>query len=108
MTHDELIEAAARAICEADKPNFEKRERWPIINPVLQAQFKGIARAAISVIAPAVLDATLKAQRDCEYPTDLPQWATRANLSRAAYVCAWEDGSQAVEEAIRALKTRYE
>jgi len=48
-------------------------------------------------------EAALLAQKYCEYPTDLPKWAIRAAMSRSDYVCAWEDGSQVVEDAIRAL-----
>ena len=92
MTHDEMIEAVARAICEADKPAFEKRERWPIIGTVLQAQFKGIARAAIRVIAPAVLE-------EAAYCAA----ATNAN-------CYGDptDVYETMIDAIRAMKTRYE
>lgn len=96
MTHDELIEAVAKAICEADKPAFEKRERWPIIGTVLQAQFKGMARAAIRVIAPAVLRDALGEMTVLEIAA--------AEAGMTDYVNAFRDANQAV----RAMKTRYE
>ena len=71
MTHDELIEAVARAIDEASK-NARLGQDWKWFIPE--------ARAAIRVVAPAVLE----------------EAAQEADI-------AWD-----AAKAIRALKPRYE
>lgn len=61
MTKDELIEAMARAIYEADDP-WHKAWPWPDLQSDQAGvdQYCRIAEAALAVIAPAVLDMALK------------------------------------------------
>lgn len=88
MTHDELIEAAARVLDRTLAFEIESDVR---ANEMTHEERCKIARAAIRVIAPVV---------------------ERETLERAAQVCASKVGNHwdRVEtlDAIRALKPRYE
>ena len=79
MTHDEMIEAVARALCKlANGDRIDPDEKWN--GQPWWAAFIDDARAAIRVIAPAVLD----------------EAAEEASI-------AWD-----AVAAIRTMKTRYE
>lgn len=93
MTHDELIEAVARAI--ADVTDFDGDR---MASRYADSELRDVARAAIRVIAPAV-------ERE-----------TRDRAAKAARDCAIYNGDHLINSdiratcatAIRALKTRYE
>ena len=95
MPHDELIEAVAKAIYEEDDP-WHKAWPWPDLQSDQAGveQYRRIARAAIRVIAPAVL----------EQAANVAPAKIRAETCET--VGQWE--RRALREAIRALKTRYE
>ena len=91
MTHDELIrKVAAKAIhehlCRRDVMQYLDNDE----------NCEGLARAAISVIAPAVLRDALGEMTVLEIAA--------AEAGMTDYVNAFRDANQAV----RALKTRYE
>lgn len=85
---DDVVERVARAICEADKPSFEKEPRWDHLGLMLQAQFKGLAKAAIR----AVLEGL---ERDLAL-TEL------ANVEGAS--SDWLDGFRAAVARLSAIK----
>lgn len=95
MTKDELIEATARVIYEADDP-WHKAWPWPDLQSDQAGvdQYCRIAEAALAVIAPAVLDMALGEVRMREGPANKHespvQWQRRLT-----------------GEAIRALKERF-
>ena len=81
MTHDELIEAVARAI--GDTTDFDGDR---MASRYADSELRDMARAAIRVIAPAVLEEAIDKLYIIE--SDVDRMDTRA--------------------AIRAMKTRYE
>ena len=96
MTHDELIEAVALALVNRDQERFD----LPCIETVADfrcqedaAEYLANARAAIRVIAPAVLDEAAIMMTPTNPKSDWTDYAR--NKAR------WADD-------IRALKTRYE
>ena len=106
MTHDELIEAVAEELAEelgikswADTAEDRGHLRSLVraganydVNEPTKMDLRDLARAAIRVIAPAVLDEAAKfLEQETQY------WPDPAYGSMLAYV-----------QAIRALKTRYE
>ena len=97
MTHDEMIEQTARALAGplhdemvlAGNPIGEPVEypRWML--------FQQDARAAIRVIAPAVLD-------------EVDRELAMTCLANSEAPSEWIDGFEAAGQRVRALKTRYE
>ena len=101
MTHDELIEAVAKAIWEQQCQHWgHYRDKipdlcgWDDLTQGKQREVIREARAAIRVIAPAVL----------EQAANVAPAKIRAETCET--VGQWE--RRALREAIRALKTRYE
>lgn len=90
MMHNELIEAAGRAIEDL----LTAEEGWEVGTPQLKGMCQDFARAAVSVIAPAVLEEAAKVA------------PARIRADACETVGQWE--RRAIREAIRALKTRYE
>ena len=89
MTHDEMIEAVAKRLDH--KLNYLV-ERDTLACDLTKAELLDLARAAIRVIAPAVLEEAAKfLEQETQY------WPDPAYGSMLAYV-----------QAIRAMKTRYE
>jgi len=89
MTNDELIEATARALAEsAGDYEYEATGR-------IAPRFANAARAAIAVIAPAVLEAAANEIRDC--PVYRWDGLTPINI----------DTRKTCADAVRALKARY-
>ena len=96
MTHEEMIEAVARAWCEASGKDPDKLTPAPrgVVGLVpLWTLFEPQARAAIRVIAPAVLEEAAIMMTPTNPKSDWTDYAR--NKAR------WADD-------IRALKTRYE
>lgn len=92
MTHDEMIEAVARALCKlANGDRIDPDEKWN--GQPWWAAFVDDARAAIRVIAPAVLEEAAIMMTPTNPKSDWTDYAR--NKAR------WADD-------IRALKTRYE
>ena len=93
MTHDEMIEAVARALCKlANGDRIDPDEKWN--GQPWWAAFVDDARAAIRVIAPAVLEEAAKVA------------PAKIRADACETVGQWE--RRALREAIRAMKTRYE
>ena len=93
MTHDEMIEAVAKAIGQRIEGAAEDMDSDWYGRPLWQAYVEE-ARAAIRVIAPAVLEEAARiapAKIRAEGCETVGQWERRA-----------------LREAIRAMKTRYE
>lgn len=97
MTHDELIEAAGLAIEE----QLTAEDGWEVGTPQLKRMCQDFARAAISVIAAAVLDEAAKVAD--EYAVFHAKHDD--GLSGFDYMAS---GAREVAENIRDLKTRYE
>lgn len=88
MTHDELIEATAKAMgVERDGADYPPM-------PVYEYD-RDLARAALRVIAPAVLD-------------DVDRELAMTCLANCEAPSEWIDGFEAAGQHVRALKTRYE
>lgn len=88
MTHDEMIEAVAKAI--GDTTDFDGDR---MASRYADSELRDMARAAIRVIAPAVLDEVAKfLEQETQY------WPDPAYGSMFAYVRA----------IYRVMKTRYE
>lgn len=90
MTHDELIEAAGRAI----ENQLTIEDGWEVGTPQLKAMCQDFANAAIRVIAPVVLEEAAKVA------------PARIRAVGCETVGQWE--RRAIREAIRALKMKYE
>lgn len=116
MTHEDLIEAVARSIASAMGDNyadaFKDKSRWIAkrgmsggryrdVNEPMRCDYDEAARAAISVIAPAVLDEAAKEADEYAAFHDKHD----DGLSGFDYMAS---GAREVAENIRALKTRYE
>lgn len=88
MTKDELIEATARAIYEADDP-WHKAWPWPDLQSDQAGvdQYCRIAEAALAIIAPAVLDLAVETATCGDTGTRLSE--------------------QIIADEIRALKERF-
>lgn len=91
MTHDELIEAVAKAI--GDTTDFDGDR---MASRYADSELRDVARAAIRVIAPAVVRDALGEMTVLEIAA--------AEAGMTDYVNAFRDANQAV----RAMKTRYE
>ena len=90
MTHDEMIEAVAKAMSETETHDG----MGTLADHIYPSEFPDLARAAIRVIAPAVLEEAARiapAKIRAEGCETVGQWERRA-----------------LREAIRAMKTRYE
>ena len=87
MTHDEMIEAVAKAI-------YGERDFERLGSDVTDQMF-AVARAAIRVIAPAVLD-------------EVDRELAMTCLANSEAPSEWIDGFEAAGQRVRALKTRYE
>ena len=93
MTHDELIEAVARAI-----GGFSEDD-WSVLADWYRDIFRDYARAAIREIAPAVLD---EAAGWADNFADMNAGSSRADI-HAACITARD-----IANTIRALKQGYE
>lgn len=95
MTHDEMIEAVAQSMRDAyGVACGEVWVKWTEADERKKNEWRQMARAAIRVIAPAVLDEAARiapAKIRAEGCETVGQWERRA-----------------LREAIRAMKTRYE
>ena len=105
MTHDELIEAVAKAI--GDTTDFDGDR---MASRYADSELRDLARAAIRVIAPAVLE---EAASECDKWADQYCQAHKNAQARKQRQEARDFESMAMSSAfraheIRALKTRYE
>lgn len=82
MTHDEMIEVVAKAMSEVEAHDGG----GTLAEHIHQSEFPDLARAAIRMIAPAVLE-----EAAYEWSDDDQEWT-----------------GPEVATAIRAIKTRYE
>lgn len=96
MTHDELIEAGGMAIFEVSPDR--KAGAWLEAHFQTRAKYRDLARAAIRVIAPAVLDEATNLA-DGHLPLGYMSERERSYCN--------EHGEE-IAHAIRAMKTRYE
>ena len=105
MTHDEMIEAVARAI--ADVTDFDGDR---MASRYADSELRDVARAAIRVTAPAVLE---EAASECDKWANQYREAHKNAQARKRRQEARDFESMAMASAfrayeIRALKTRYE
>lgn len=105
MTDAELIEAAARAIYEQDDP-WQSAFPWPNLPEIGQADgYRAAAQAALTVLAPALMERGAKAMREKAENKALMDLLTyEADMEEGSLFAPYSyDAASDLHKAIRAL-----